>query len=139
MVWEGLNAVKTGRVMLGATNPADSAPGTTRERSPCWQTQQRQSRGRCYVRPGYRDLLVGRLNSVRAVADVTSDLDTEISSDGAGGGVSRVGGSQHHTTSLDSVETLPHHRNHGAAGHVLDEPGEERLLGEISVVVLQKL
>lgn len=30
MVWEGLNAVKTGRVMLGATNPADSAPGTIR-------------------------------------------------------------------------------------------------------------
>merc|ERR1719323_1001633 len=27
MVWEGLNAVETGRVMLGATNPADSAPG----------------------------------------------------------------------------------------------------------------
>ena len=23
MVWEGLNVVKTGRVMLGATNPAD--------------------------------------------------------------------------------------------------------------------
>merc|ERR1712027_16441 len=30
MVCEGLNAVKTGRVMLGATNPADSAPGTIR-------------------------------------------------------------------------------------------------------------
>merc|ERR1711997_1301469 len=30
MVWEGLNAVKTGRVMLGETNPADSAPGTIR-------------------------------------------------------------------------------------------------------------
>merc|ERR1712088_279234 len=30
MVWEGLNVVKTGRVMLGATNPADSAPGTIR-------------------------------------------------------------------------------------------------------------
>ena len=30
MVWEGLNAVKNGRVMLGATNPADSAPGTIR-------------------------------------------------------------------------------------------------------------
>jgi nucleoside-diphosphate kinase len=30
MVWEGLNSVKTGRVMLGATNPADSAPGTIR-------------------------------------------------------------------------------------------------------------
>jgi len=30
MVWEGLDAVKTGRVMLGATNPKDSAPGTIR-------------------------------------------------------------------------------------------------------------
>ena len=30
MVWEGDNAVKTGRVMLGATNPADSQPGTIR-------------------------------------------------------------------------------------------------------------
>ncbi|NP_001349193.1 nucleoside diphosphate kinase A isoform a [Danio rerio] len=30
MVWEGLNVVKTGRVMLGETNPADSKPGTIR-------------------------------------------------------------------------------------------------------------
>ncbi|RWS30464.1 nucleoside diphosphate kinase-like protein [Leptotrombidium deliense] len=30
MVWEGLGIVKTGRQMLGATNPADSAPGTIR-------------------------------------------------------------------------------------------------------------
>lgn len=30
MVWEGTNAVKSGRAMLGATNPADSAPGTIR-------------------------------------------------------------------------------------------------------------
>eukprot|EP00601_Ochromonadales_sp_CCMP2298_P001970 CAMPEP_0173181724 /NCGR_PEP_ID=MMETSP1141-20130122/7434_1 /TAXON_ID=483371 /ORGANISM="non described non described, Strain CCMP2298" /LENGTH=142 /DNA_ID=CAMNT_0014104725 /DNA_START=84 /DNA_END=512 /DNA_ORIENTATION=- len=30
MVWEGKNVVKTGRQMLGATNPADSAPGTIR-------------------------------------------------------------------------------------------------------------
>ncbi|XP_002123476.3 nucleoside diphosphate kinase B [Ciona intestinalis] len=30
MVWEGQDVVKTGRVMLGATNPADSAPGTIR-------------------------------------------------------------------------------------------------------------
>ncbi|XP_053455575.1 nucleoside diphosphate kinase A-like [Nycticebus coucang] len=28
MVWEGLNVVKTGRVTLGETNPADSKPGT---------------------------------------------------------------------------------------------------------------
>jgi len=30
MVWEGRDAVKTGRVLLGATNPRDSAPGTIR-------------------------------------------------------------------------------------------------------------
>ena len=30
MVWEGLDAVKTGRVILGATNPLASAPGTIR-------------------------------------------------------------------------------------------------------------
>ncbi|ETW85541.1 hypothetical protein HETIRDRAFT_470594 [Heterobasidion irregulare TC 32-1] len=30
MVWQGLDAVKTGRVMLGATNPLASAPGTIR-------------------------------------------------------------------------------------------------------------
>ncbi|XP_053551259.1 nucleoside diphosphate kinase A 1 [Bombina bombina] len=29
-VWEGLGVVKTGRVMLGETNPADSKPGTIR-------------------------------------------------------------------------------------------------------------
>ncbi len=30
MVWQGLDAVKTGRTMLGATNPLSSAPGTIR-------------------------------------------------------------------------------------------------------------
>ncbi|KAK9469222.1 nucleoside diphosphate kinase [Lipomyces arxii] len=30
MVWEGKNVVKTGRVLLGATNPADAVPGTIR-------------------------------------------------------------------------------------------------------------
>lgn len=30
MVWEGKGVVKTGRVMLGETNPAESKPGTIR-------------------------------------------------------------------------------------------------------------
>ncbi|GFP91994.1 nucleoside diphosphate kinase b [Phtheirospermum japonicum] len=30
MVWEGKNVVITGRKIIGATNPADSAPGTIR-------------------------------------------------------------------------------------------------------------
>lgn len=30
MIWEGDNAVKTGRNMIGATNPFESKPGTIR-------------------------------------------------------------------------------------------------------------
>jgi len=30
MVWQGKNSVKGGRVLVGATNPADAAPGTFR-------------------------------------------------------------------------------------------------------------
>eukprot|EP00013_Stygamoeba_regulata_P026486 CAMPEP_0177661806 /NCGR_PEP_ID=MMETSP0447-20121125/18910_1 /TAXON_ID=0 /ORGANISM="Stygamoeba regulata, Strain BSH-02190019" /LENGTH=152 /DNA_ID=CAMNT_0019167243 /DNA_START=31 /DNA_END=489 /DNA_ORIENTATION=- len=30
MVWEGKDAAKTGRTLIGATNPADSVPGTIR-------------------------------------------------------------------------------------------------------------
>ena len=30
MVWEGLDAVKTGRAMLGETKPLESLPGTIR-------------------------------------------------------------------------------------------------------------
>ena len=30
MVWQGTGVVKTGRVMLGETNPKDSKPGTIR-------------------------------------------------------------------------------------------------------------
>ena len=30
MVWEGKNVVTTGRKIIGATNPAESAPGTIR-------------------------------------------------------------------------------------------------------------
>ncbi len=30
MIWEGKNVVKSGRTLLGATNPSDSAPGTIR-------------------------------------------------------------------------------------------------------------
>ena len=30
MVWQGKDVVKTGRTMLGATNPLASAPGTIR-------------------------------------------------------------------------------------------------------------
>merc|ERR1719431_2562057 len=45
---------------------------------------------------------------------------------------------QHHTASLDSIETLPHHGDHRPTGHVLDKSREECLLGEVTVVLLKK-
>ena len=85
------------------------------------------------------NLLLGRLDCVRSVADITANLDTEVSSDGAWLAVSWVSLAQHHTSSLNGVQTLPHHADNGAAGHVGNESGEESLLSEVGVVVLQKL
>lgn len=40
--------------------------------------------------------------------DWPAHFNTEISSDGAGFGVGRVGLSEHHSSSLDNIQTLPH-------------------------------
>merc|ERR1719250_266957 len=65
------------------------------------------------------NLVVGRLNSIRSVTDVASNLDCKVSPDSSWLGVSRVCFTKHHTTSLHCVEPLPDHGDHGAAGHVL--------------------
>ncbi len=106
------------------------------------------------------DLLLGRLNSIRAVANVATNLkerssvtsvrkvcravahaylDTKVSSDGSGLGVDGVGLSQHDATGLDHVEAFPDHGNNGAGGHILDKAGEERTRAEVSIMLLQML
>merc|ERR1719184_722365 len=85
------------------------------------------------------NLVVGRLNSVRAMADVAPDMDGEVSPDGSREGSGRVGFTKHNTTSLHCVQTLPNHGADRAAGHVGDKPTEESLAGEVSVVLLQVL
>lgn len=44
------------------------------------------------------------------------------------GGLERVSGSEHSTTNINSVETLEHHAEDGAAQHIFDEAREERLV-----------
>lgn len=51
-----------------------------------------------------------------------------------GSGGERVGGTEHGTTGLHSVETLDDNSNYGPGEHVLDEAGEEGLVGEVLVV-----
>ena len=83
--------------------------------------------------------MLGALDGVRAVADVAADVDAEVTTDGAGGGVSGVGGAQHDAAGLDGVVALPDHGADRARVHVLDESGEELLAGEVGVVLLEVL
>jgi len=85
------------------------------------------------------DLGLGGLDSVGAVADVSSDINGEVAADRAGGGVSGLGGTEHHAASLDGSGALPHHAAHGAGKHVVDEALEEALGRQVGVVLLEEL
>lgn len=84
------------------------------------------------------NLLFGRFNSIRAVDDVAANLDAEITTNGAGQGVSWVGSAQHLTAGLDHIKTLPHHGNHWTGVHVVDQTGEKGTARQISIVLLQQ-
>ena len=91
------------------------------------------------IREPEGDLLVGRLDGVGTVANVSADIDAVVTSDGAGLGVERLGGTEHLSAGEDDVGTLPDHAADGAGGGVLDETVEEALGGKISVVLLELL
>ena len=65
----------------------------------------------CQISVYYYDIIL----SLNGLDSTIAHLNTEISPDGSWSRVSRVGGSQHNTASLDSIESLPDHGNHGAA------------------------
>nr|ALS04840.1 nucleoside diphosphate kinase A 1 [Pseudodiaptomus poplesia] len=77
MVWEGLNAVKTGRVMLGETNPGDSKPHHQgRFLCPGW-TQHLPRLRRCRVgREG--DRLVVQARGARQLDHRPGSLDLRV-------------------------------------------------------------
>ncbi len=60
------------------------------------------------------------------------------STDGSRERVSRVGFTEHFTTSLDSVFTDPDHADNGAREHVFDEFGEEGTSSQVSVVLKEE-
>ena len=85
-----------------------------------------------------RDLLLGILNRVRSVTDVATDLNAEITADGAGGRLKGVGSTEHLTSSGNGLLALPNHGNDGSAEHVIAKLGEEGLVHEVAVVLLEK-
>lgn len=81
---------------------------------------------------------VGGLHRVRAVDDVASSSDAEVTTDGSGLRSQRVGGTQHNSASLDNFSAFPDHGDDGARKHVGDQLGEEWLLSKILVVILEQ-
>lgn len=90
------------------------------------------------LREPQTDLLLRSLDAVRAVADVATDVEGEVTADGARGRVGGLGGTEHDTASLDGAHTLPHHAAHGTRVHVLNQTSEKALRGQIRVVLLKK-
>ena len=83
------------------------------------------------------DFVVGGFNGVRSVDDVSADIDAEITSDGTWLRVEWLGGTEHLSTGLDGVVTLPDHAADWTGSGILDEASEETLGGEIGVVLLE--
>ena len=85
------------------------------------------------------NFLLSGFDGIGSVADVTPDLNAVVAADGTGLGVLGVGLAKHYAASLDDASSLPHHGHDGSGSHVLDESREERLGGQVGVVLLQKL
>lgn len=85
------------------------------------------------------DLLLGGLDRVGTMADISANINGVVTTDGAWSRLKRVGGTEDGTTLLDNVLTLPDSSDDRTRGHVLQETWEERLGLKVSVVLTQKL
>ena len=64
------------------------------------------------------NLLLRTLDAVGAVADISTNVDGVVTSDGAWVGSERVGGTKDGSAGLAGVTTFPDHGNDGTAEHV---------------------
>ena len=83
------------------------------------------------------NLVLGGLLGVGAVDEIAADDLAKVATDGARGGVGRLGGAEDLAALCRRVESLPDHRDDGTGGHVVDQPGKEGLAVEIFVVLLK--
>jgi len=81
----------------------------------------------------------GRFDSIRAVANVSTNIDAKITADGTRLRVSWLSGSKHLSACFDSIIAFPNHGTNWTRAHVLDKTSKETLLGEISVMFLHVL
>ena len=85
------------------------------------------------------DFVVCGLNGIGTVANVTANINAEVSADSAGLRVEGAGGAEHLSAGSDGVVAFPNHAANGAGVHVFNEAREELLASEVSVVLLEVL
>ena len=81
--------------------------------------------------------MLGGGDHVGTVANVPTDIDAKVASDGAWGGVQWVGGAEHGSSLFDGVFAFPDHGADWAGVHVFDQAWEEFLLFQVFVVLLE--
>ncbi len=53
--------------------------------------------------------------------------------------IQRLGSTEHDTAGLDSITTLPDHRDNWASRHVFDESREERLALKVGIIYVSSI
>jgi len=82
------------------------------------------------------NLLVSTLNAVASMNDIPANVDSKVTTDGAGLRSQGVRGADDLAASCDDALALPDHGHHRARDDVVHEALEEGLGGQISVVLL---
>jgi len=85
------------------------------------------------------DLLLGGFLRVRAVDDVTTQIQAKVTTDRTRQGGLRIGFSHHHSASFGGILAFPNHRHHGTRGHEVTKTLVKGLVLEINVVLLEML
>ena len=85
------------------------------------------------------DLALSGLDGVGTVNDVVAHVAAEVTTNGAGSGLKRLGGAHHLAGNGTDVVTRPDHGDHSRGVHEASEAWVERLALVLSVVLLEEL
>lgn len=80
----------------------------------------------------------GRLDRVGTVANIATDIKSKVTTNGTGSAGQGVGFTKHLAASFDDILASPDHTNDRTRKHVLDQSREERLAGQVLVLLLYK-
>jgi hypothetical protein len=73
------------------------------------------------------NLTLGRLDRIRTMGNVATNVNGIVTTDGARSRLKRIGSTKDGTTLLHNVLTLPNGSENGARHHVLKKTGKEGL------------